>query len=89
MKMLGDWVVEYEKMSEAVKYRYASFIPKILKILHDKYIERYPMDYCLSRFLLTFFSSWNELRVAMIAHLKESDTYTMDLLWYTCHNLVE
>lgn len=87
--MLGDWVGEYEKMSEALKYRYANYIPKILKVLLNKYREKFPMEYCLSRFILTFFSSWNELTSAMISNLKESDTYTMELLWYTCHNLVE
>lgn len=76
-------------MSEAVRYRYANYIPKILKVLLSAYLAKFPMDYCLSRFLLTFFTSWHEMTNALISNLKGSDSYTMDLIWYTCHNLVE
>jgi hypothetical protein len=37
MKMLGEWVPEYDKLSEIMKYKYAHYIPKIQKILLMKY----------------------------------------------------
>lgn len=89
MKMLGDWVEEYCKLSEIFKYKYSSYIPKIQKILVNKYHSKAPIDYCLSKFLLTFFPTWDELTNAIIENLAQSDRYTLDLLWYTCHYLVE
>ncbi len=64
-------------------------MPKIQNILLKKYHSKAPIEYCLSRFLLTFYQTWDELTDAIFDHLMESDIYTLNLLWYTCHNLVE
>ena len=37
MKMLGDWMCEYEKMSEVIKYKYSPYIGKIQKILVGRF----------------------------------------------------
>lgn len=37
MKMLGDWVGEFEKMSEVIKYKYFAYMGKIQKILVGKF----------------------------------------------------
>jgi|JI9StandDraft_2_1071091.scaffolds.fasta_scaffold1037529_1 hypothetical protein len=89
MKMLGEWVEEYEKMSEIFKCRYSSYIPKILKLLFNKYQAKAPIEYCLARFLLSFFPIWEEFTLAIASNLYQSDRYTMEFIWYTCHNLVE
>jgi hypothetical protein len=43
MKMLGEWVCEYEKLSEIMKYKYATYIPKVQKGLISKYQVRAPI----------------------------------------------
>jgi hypothetical protein len=88
MKMLGDWMCEYEQMSEVIKYKYSPYIGKIQKILVGKFAERTPVEYCASRFFLSFYRVWKEFNETLVAMLKESDTYALSFLWYTCHNLL-
>lgn len=56
--MLGDWVGEYETMSEVIKYKYAAYISKIQKILLGKFQQKAGVEYCVSRFFLCFYLTW-------------------------------
>jgi hypothetical protein len=43
MKMLAEWVDEYVKLSEILKYKYSPYLPKIQKILLNKYLDKAPI----------------------------------------------
>ena len=69
MKMLGEWVLDYDKLSEIMKYKYAQYIPKIQKILLTKYEMKAPIQFCLGRFLCAFYNTWKDITEAIVSNL--------------------
>lgn len=54
-----------------------------------KYDKKRPLDYCLARFLIVFYQNWKEFTNKVIDNIKASDSYSLDLIWYLCHSLLE
>ena len=76
-------------MSEVIKYKYSQYISKIQKVLLNKFDKKRPLEYCLARFLIVFYQNWKEFTNKIIDSLKASESYSIDLIWYLCHSLLE
>jgi hypothetical protein len=76
-------------MSQMMRHRYNSVIPKVLKKLNNLFLNEKDIYICLAPYYYEFYSIWSDIEENIKQLLRKGSSYVLKFMWYLCFDFCE